>query len=298
MDLKTSPENLVDLFEKSKLCQSLDMASPEIFHSPIGEVAFFLRKGRKKQENEDSLLITTVGDHTLLLAVADGVGGHANGADASKIATDTLSEIVHHRSKDEPKIRNLVLDAFEEINEKIVSNFDEAATTLIVAEISNQAVRFYLAGDSVALIASARGRLKYRIYGHNPVDYGILAGIWDDSNYDPMNTRHIVLSVLGSEDMQVITSSSLTLSLHDTLVIGSDGLFDNLPPREIAKILGGKDILQISTQLKDRVISRMESNDKEYSKEDDLSFIIFRPKKPFQLSDVEDILSSQASEEK
>lgn len=287
MDVKISTKNLIDQLITSKLCQGLDMVNPEVLSSPLGEVAFFLKKGKKKQQNEDSLLITTIGDDTLLLAIADGVGGHANGAEASKIATDTLSEIIQQRSKDEPKIRNLVMDAFEEINEKIVSNFDEAATTLIVAEISNYSVKFYLAGDSIALIASARGRLKYRVYGHNPVDYGILAGIWDDSHYDPMNTRHIVLSVLGSEDMQIITSSSLTLSVHDTLVIGSDGLFDNLPPREIAKILGGKDLVQVSNQLKDRVNVKMESTDKDYSKEDDLSFIIFRPKKNYTISELE-----------
>ncbi|MEI8026025.1 MAG: PP2C family serine/threonine-protein phosphatase [Pseudomonadota bacterium] len=253
------------------------MERPEFFETSCGSLAVFLKKGTKKSRNEDSLMVAQLENRGMVLAVADGVGGHADGDQASKLAIDTLIEIIEREPFSDAKIRNLVLDAFEEGNERIIRSFQDAATTLMVAEIKDQAVRFYLAGDSLALISSSRGRLKYRVYGHNPVDFGILAGVWDESQYDPMGTRHMVTSVLGSEDMQVQVTSSLVLTPGDTLVLGSDGLFDNLSSREISKIIAHKNLDLAASQLQEKVASQMKSGDLEYSKEDDLSFILFRP---------------------
>ena len=256
----------------------LSMDDPQFFDTPFGSLGVFLKKGVKKTRNEDALMVAHLADAGLVLAIADGVGGHANGDEASKIAIDTLIEVLGRMPSSNEKVRNLVLDAFEEGNERIVQAFQEAATTLLVAEITDHAVRFYLAGDSIGLVASSRGRLKYRVYGHNPVDFGILAGIWDDTQYDPMGTRHMVTSVLGSEDMQVQVTSALVLTPGDTLILGSDGLFDNLSAREISKIVAQKNLESATSQLRDKIASQMSSGDLEYSKEDDLSFIVFRPK--------------------
>src|SRR5258707_267666 len=47
--------------------------------------------GRKREHNEDSLLVRSeVG----LFAVADGMGGHQAGERASRMALDTLSEVL------------------------------------------------------------------------------------------------------------------------------------------------------------------------------------------------------------
>ena len=277
MDLKTALLPQVAEGISYSRCVGFCMERPELFETSYGSLAVFLKKGTKKPRNEDSLVVAHLEDKGLVLAVADGVGGHADGDLASKLAIDTLIEIMEREPFGEAKIRNLVLDAFEEGNERIIRSFQDAATTLVVAEIREQAVRFYLAGDSLALISSSRGRLKYRLYGHNPVDFGILAGVWDESHYDPMGTRHMVTSVLGSEDMQVQVTSSLVLSPGDTLVLGSDGLFDNLSSREISKIIANKNLELAAAHLQEKVASQMKSGNLEYSKEDDLSFILFRP---------------------
>ena len=47
--------------------------------------------GRKRQRNEDSYLVN---DKIGLYIVADGMGGHAGGEFASKIAVSTVEEII------------------------------------------------------------------------------------------------------------------------------------------------------------------------------------------------------------
>lgn len=257
------------------------LPEPISFSVPAGEIAFYLKKGEFKAENEDSVLVVDLGQRGLVLAIADGVGGHAHGGDASKIAIETLHNVVQGMN-DQDSLRTTIVKAFDESNRKILETFDEGATTLIVVEVNAAGIRIYFAGDSLALIASGRGRLKYRIYGHNPVDYGILAGAWDDSNYNPLGMRHMVTNIVGSVDMQIQLGSLLELSPQDTLVLGSDGLFDNLPARDIASLLGTREFKSIAQIMKDKVLERMKSSGTVFAKPDDLSFIVFRPRQSIQ----------------
>src|SRR5262249_47906196 len=54
--------------------------------------------GRQRQHNEDSFLVSS--DAKLFL-VADGMGGHAAGEIASKIAVDSISEFIVHTKEDD-----------------------------------------------------------------------------------------------------------------------------------------------------------------------------------------------------
>src|SRR5258706_2672257 len=54
--------------------------------------------GRQRQYNEDSFL---VGDDAQLYLVADGMGGHAAGEIASRIAVDSISEFILHTKEDD-----------------------------------------------------------------------------------------------------------------------------------------------------------------------------------------------------
>src|SRR5437899_12238015 len=53
--------------------------------------------GRQRQHNEDSFLVE---DRARLYLVADGMGGHAAGEIASRIAVDSISEFILHMKED------------------------------------------------------------------------------------------------------------------------------------------------------------------------------------------------------
>jgi protein phosphatase len=54
--------------------------------------------GRQRQHNEDSFLVA---DDAHLYLVADGMGGHAAGEIASRIAVDSISEFILHTKEDD-----------------------------------------------------------------------------------------------------------------------------------------------------------------------------------------------------
>src|SRR5207248_9683561 len=54
--------------------------------------------GRQRQHNEDSFLVE---DKAKLYLVADGMGGHAAGEIASKIAVESINEFIVHTKEDD-----------------------------------------------------------------------------------------------------------------------------------------------------------------------------------------------------
>src|ERR1700694_163573 len=54
--------------------------------------------GRQRQHNEDSFLVA---NDARLFLVADGMGGHAGGEIASRIAVDSIAEFILHTKEDD-----------------------------------------------------------------------------------------------------------------------------------------------------------------------------------------------------
>jgi serine/threonine protein phosphatase PrpC len=68
------------------------------------------------------------------------------------------------------------------------------------------------------------------------------------------------------------------LDPKDTLVLGSDGLFDNVTSDELAEAVRASDLKEAAERLAALVAQRMkEPEDGAPSKEDDLTFVLYRP---------------------
>ncbi|MEE8308543.1 MAG: protein phosphatase 2C domain-containing protein [Gammaproteobacteria bacterium] len=237
-----------------------------------------LRSPDKDTVNEDSAVVIPVSHDTLVLAVADGVGGARAGREASNIAVTTLQDRLNAPGLKERGLRATVLDALEEANAAVMALNLGAATTLVVAEIFANEVRSYHVGDSEVLGVGQRGRLKLQVTPHSPTGFAVEAGILDADEALHHVERHILSNVIGSEDMRIEVGTAVRLAQRDTVLLASDGLLDNLRLDEMVEVIRKGPLAVAADRLVELAAQRMAGSDLgDPSKPDDLTIVLYRP---------------------
>ena len=247
---------------------------------PHGEVCVrSVRSPDKDTPNEDSAAIIQVGDDSLVLAVADGVGSTSGAREASNTTMRTLSRILKDVPRDEPQLRPAILDAVERANKNVLGLARSAATTLVVAQLTASELRSYHVGDSELLAVGQRGRIKQRVVPHSPTGFAVEAGLLDEDEAVRHDQRHVLFNVIGSPDMRVEVGSALQLATRDTVLLASDGLFDNLFIDEIVDSIRVGPLVAAADRLVERAAKRMSGNGAADApcKPDDLTVVLFRP---------------------
>ena len=182
--------------------------------------------------NQDAAAILPCGPGRAVLAVADGVGGHAAGSRASTAAVEALRDAVADALSRDGSLRDGILDGFERANAAIRAQGVGAATTLVVAELEDGLLRPYHAGDSQLVLVGQRGRIKHQTVPHSPVGQAVDAGFLDEREALVHDERHVISNAVGSYDMSIEVGPTLRVAARDTLLLASDGLFDNLTMKE------------------------------------------------------------------
>lgn len=266
----------VQLFLGSKEREQADCSLPH------GDVCVrSLRSPDKQTENEDSAAVIQLGDDSLVLAVADGVGGSVGGREASNAAVRTLSRVLTKLPDETPQLRPAILDAVDEANKAVLGLARGAATTLVVAEIDAKRLQSYHVGDSELLAVGQRGRIKRRVVPHSPTGFAVEAGLLDENEAVHHDQRHVLFNVIGSTDMRVEVGPALQLAVHDTVLLASDGLFDNLFVNEIVDTIRSGPLAAAADRLVERVRTRMDGEGAadQPCKPDDLTIVLFRPRR-------------------
>ena len=250
---------------------------------PLGEVCVrSIRSPDKQTENEDSAAIIQLGDDSLVLAVADGVGGAAAGREASNATVRALSRVLTKLPDETLQLRPAILDAVDQANKAVLGLARGAATTLVVAQLDAKRLQSYHVGDSELLAVGQRGRIKQRVVPHSPTGFAVEAGLLDEDEAVQHDQRHVLFNVIGSSDMRVEVGPALQLAARDTVLLASDGLFDNLYIDEIVDTIRSGPLVAAADRLVERVQTRMKGSDKsdQPCKPDDLTVVLFRPHKP------------------
>jgi serine/threonine protein phosphatase PrpC len=250
---------------------------------PHGEVCVrSLRSPDKQTENEDSAAIIQLGDDSLVLAVADGVGGSVAGREASNATVRTLSRVLTKLPDEAAPLRPAILDAVDEANKAVLGLARGAATTLVVAQIDAKRLQSYHVGDSELLAVGQRGRIKQRVVPHSPTGFAVEAGLLDENEAVQHDQRHVLFNVIGSQEMRVEVGPALQLAKYDTVLLATDGLFDNLFIDEIVDTICSGPLVAAADRLVERVRARMQGSGAadQPCKPDDLTVVLFRPRKP------------------
>lgn len=195
---------------------------------------------------------------SLLLVVADGMGGHLHGEIAAQIAVQYIIEAFQRAAK--PVIQDELMflsrclgNAHAAIQDYAFDkNMPEAPRTTIVACLIQNSVAFWAhAGDS-RLYLIRRGRIAQQTKDHSRLQMMLDQGLIDKEAAARHPARNRIFSCLGgSHSPQIEFSSPVPLFANDLIVICTDGVWGNLSNEDFVERLGDADILQSSPRLLD-----------------------------------------------
>ncbi len=255
-----------------------DMETRESLVFGAHEVVVFTRRcPGVERPNQDAMGLVAIDEDRLVLVLADGAGGQPAGDKASEAAVRTFGLTVQRVALEGVPLREAVLQGFDAANQAVVDLAVGAATTLVVVELDGETLRTYHAGDSRALVCGRGGLLKLITAAHSPVGHAVQAGILEEDEALHHDELHLVSNMIGGDDMRVEIGAPLELAANDTLVVASDGVFDNLGPEEIVELVRKGPTEEATDALLAATDQRMAGTD-EFApcKPDDVSLIVLR----------------------
>lgn len=263
---------------RAVLIDGADMDLPMTLPFAGGQLSYFTRRAPDKAGgNEDALGLIPWGSEAGVLVVCDGLGGQPAGKQASLLALQCLAERIA-AAPDGGGLREAILDGIEQANRSIAALGIGAATTLALIEIQGRGVRPYHVGDSMILVTGQRGSIKLQTVSHSPVGYAVESGFLDAAAAMHHEERHLISNMLGSPAMRIEIGTRLELAPRDTVLLASDGLFDNLHVPEIVELMRCGPLNSSAKRLWAESEERMRGRRTTLpSKPDDLSFILYRP---------------------
>jgi serine/threonine protein phosphatase PrpC len=227
--------------------------------------------------NEDAAAVIPLADGRSVLVIADGFGGHPAGDRAAEIAVRQIERSVCQNTPEGDSLRSAIVDGFERADATVREMGVGAATTLSVVEIEGNQLRSYHVGDSAVLVVGQRGRVKMRSVSHSPVGYAVESGMIDEEEAMNHEDRHVVSNMVGSSEMRIELGPSLTLAPRDTVLLASDGIWDNMMFDDIVERIRKGPIQKSLSAIAAACRERMTDPSPDLpSKPDDLTGIAFR----------------------
>jgi protein phosphatase len=196
----------------------------------------------QRAENQDSALARPP-----VFVVADGMGGHAAGRQASVAVVDRLSRSGSDTGEPMASVEALlaaVHDADDDIRRAAASLDDArgmgttvAGVALVRAEGRARWAVFHVGDSRVYLLAD--GRLERVSTDHSVVQELLDRGVIRADEVAAHPQRHLVTRALGVGPAADAEVRLLPVEPGQRFLICSDGLTGELPDEEIAELLGG-----------------------------------------------------------
>jgi serine/threonine protein phosphatase PrpC len=204
--------------------------------------------GQKRDHNEDSLLCN---DALGLYVVADGMGGHLGGEQASRMAVEVLEKEMTawlHAAEDGQKpasvveaMREATIRASEAIYESAQASPDHAGmgTTLTGLCFHGQSLTLCHVGDSRAYLLRD-GRARQLTEDHSWIQEQVRAGLLSPGDAIVSRFRNIITRSVGFEPSVTPDLFTMPVEAGDCFLVCSDGLSNYFSVDEIGRVLAGQ----------------------------------------------------------
>ena len=199
--------------------------------------------GVVRDHNEDSVIVVKNEDGSVLLAVADGMGGHRAGEVASSIAISYLSKRFSESFFKMSKAAAVewIKTSTNEINGQIFKYSEEnpeskgMGTTLVLAIVTTDYILFGNIGDSSGFVMKD-DKLHKVTKDHTLVNLLLAAGELTEEEAKNHPKKNILMNALGINDPIEIDIFDCNMEVTDILLC-SDGLTTMVSEEQIEEVL-------------------------------------------------------------
>jgi protein phosphatase len=221
--------------------------------------------GRKRKGNEDALFLNP---DQKLYVVADGMGGHAAGEVASRVAVDAINEFVTLTGGNEEITWPFGLDdsisyegnrrktAIRHANRRVLeatresAEYEGMATTVAAVLVDGDTANLAHVGDSRIYLWSG-GEISQLTSDHSWVNEQIQSGVISPEQARSHPLRNVVTRALGGRSDLVVDIQARRMGPGEVLLLCSDGLTTMIGDDDIAHILeeASGDVARAATAL-------------------------------------------------
>ncbi len=207
--------------------------------------------GCQRENNEDSYLYwEPAGDDEFqrkgrLAVIADGMGGHEGGQEASRMAVQTVREVYDQASGDDPQAA--LVGAFAAAHARIQDYaeqhpaFQGMGTTCTALIVRGRQLYFAHIGDSRLYLVRDASILRLT-RDHSYVGRLVESGIVRAEDAEKHPQRHILTAALGAGREVVVDGSEQGVALldGDDLLLCTDGLWGVVTEEELEQVVSAK----------------------------------------------------------
>ncbi len=226
------------------------------------DVAAVTDIGMRRSNNQDSYAVSMAADATgwyqrgHLFIVADGMGAHAAGELASKLAVDNIAHLYHkHADMSAPEaLQKAVVETNSEVNRRGEANaeFHAMGTTVSTLVLLPQGAIVAHVGDS-RVYRFREDKLEQLTFDHSLV-WELQASGQLEGNVDTSAIpKNVITRSLGpNPTVKVDLEGPFPVQSNDTFLLCSDGLTGKVEDDEIANILAhlpSQEAAQLLTDL-------------------------------------------------
>ncbi len=228
------------------------------------EVAGRSHVGMKRNHNEDAFLVLA---DEQLYCVADGMGGHASGEIASRIAVEELEDFYRRTAKDADLTWPFKMDRTRNYEENRLAtgiklantriyetagtdaSYRGMGTTIVSLHFADEGVYVGHVGDSRAYCLRA-GALRQMTEDHSLLNDYLKAKKLTAEEIDAFPHKNVIVRALGMKDTVQVDVDRFEVSDGDVFLLCSDGLSGMVNDQALVSTVQASSDLEAScTQL-------------------------------------------------